>query len=55
MNELDRDALVEEITHGVDEDAPRLPPLERLGQPLGPEREIKPVLERMLGDTAKSL
>jgi len=47
--------LVKEVAHGVDEDAPRLSPLERLGHALRPEREVEAVLKRMPGDAAKPL
>jgi hypothetical protein len=46
---------VKEVAHGVDEDPPRLPPLERLRQAFGPEREIEAVLKGMSKDAAKSL
>jgi len=38
------DVLVEEITHAVDEDPARLPPLQRQFQLIGVQREIEAVL-----------
>jgi len=46
---------MEQIAHRIDEDAPRLPPLQRLLQSLRSEGKIEAGFKRMAGDTAKSL
>src|SRR5690606_9495819 len=41
-----RDVLVEQVGHAVDEDPRRLPPAQRLLEPLGSQRHLEPVRER---------
>jgi hypothetical protein len=50
-----RDFLVKEIAHGIHEDHSRLPPPERLLQPLGPQGQIKSGLKGMARRATKAL
>lgn len=47
IDEYERHLLVKQVAHRVDENHPRAEPLERLLQPLGPQRQIEPSGERM--------
>src|SRR5579862_1390514 len=51
---VDRDVVMKEIAHRVDEDALRQAPLERNLELFGHEAKIKSPLERMARDAAKS-
>src|ERR1700730_17433695 len=53
VDERLRHFFVEQVAHGIDKDAPRLTPAQRLAQALGPQRQIKAILERMAGYPAK--
>src|ERR1700730_12683858 len=55
VDERLRHFFVEQVAHGVDKDAPRLTPAQRLPQALRPQRQIKAVLERMAVYPAKPL
>ena len=52
---VERDALVEEVAHRVDEDHPRLAPRERQLQPLGPEAQVEALLVGVTGHAAEPL
>ena len=47
--------LMEQVRHRADEHAARLAPVQRLIQPLGPELQIKAMLERMPGHASEPL
>lgn len=49
-----RNLLLKEIAHGVCEYTLGLPPTKRLPQPLGPGRQIEPMLKRMPRDPPKA-
>lgn len=42
IDELERDQLVEEVAHGVDEDVPVMPPMQRLVKAFGVENNVLP-------------
>src|SRR5881409_2530433 len=54
-NVRQRNALVEQIAHRVDEDHPRFAPTKRLSELLGNKPQIKTVLEWMLLHPTKPL
>src|SRR5579871_1062338 len=51
---VDRDVIMKEIAHRVDENALRQAPLQRNLELLGHQTKIKSLLERMARDAAKS-
>ena len=55
IHELQRDILMEEVTHGVNEYSTRTTPTEGLIKALTPQLQVEPHLEMMPRDTTKSL
>ena len=55
IHELQRDILMEEVTHGVNEYSTRTTPTEGLINPLGTQGQIKSHLEMMPRDTTEAL
>ena len=55
IHELQRDILMEEVTHGVNEYSTRTTPTEGLINPLGTQGQVEPHLEMMPRDTTESL
>jgi len=54
LNELNRNVLVEEIAHGVDEDAARLAPTKGEAQSLRPELKVESLFVGMTGRATKA-
>ena len=55
IHELQRDILMEEVTHGVDEYSTRTTPTEGLINPLGTQGQVEPHLEMMPRGTTEAL
>ena len=55
LNERERDFLVEEVAHAVDEDPPGLLPCERKLKPVRPQAEVEALLVGMPRDAAPAL
>jgi hypothetical protein len=54
VDERPGDLFVKEVTHGVDEDSPGLPPMKWLCEAFWPEGEVKPIREGVSANAAKS-